>query len=468
MDDIRIEVGAEAAAEGDSSTRVGTFSGLRGAPAAPETSAKAEADARELRCDVCVVGGGSGGIGAAVAAARAGASVIVVEREEMLGGTSTSGYIANWEPGPGCDIAREIHDRLSQYSHGVILDKPSYDQTLTRDSRGHVCFETWPLNEVARAMLAETGRARMLLNTTFIETEFDADVPAVRRIKAVSTEGLVVWIQADVFIDCTGSGFLCQAVGCEAMLGAEARSRFDEPSAPDKAKDTLNAMELFYRIRPSSSPVRQKMPEDTKPRRGGYAFLLPSGDRMVNSCGGLAAGWELMELGYEGAIAELKKRVRAHWHWLQEEKFPEFEFDSYAPMLAIRESQRIVGEYVLTEHDVTAGLAKQQHPDIIAIADHPLDVHGGGGGLQPVPGAYGIPYRCLVPKGGWRNLLIACRGASFSHIAASSCRLSRTMMALGHAAGLAGAQAALRTVPVAGVDVSEIQAALGMPPEPSE
>jgi hypothetical protein len=59
--------------------------------------------------------------------------------------------------------------------------------------------------------------------------------------------------------------------------------------------------------------------------------------------------------------------------------------------------------------------------------------------------------RCLQPKA-MNNLLVACRGGSFSSIAASSCRLSRTMMALGHAAGTACAVAkkhslALREVP---------------------
>ncbi len=38
-----------------------------------------------------------------------------------------------------------------------------------------------------------------------------------------------------------------------------------------------------------------------------------------------------------------------------------------------------------------------------------------------------------------KNLLVACRGAGFSSIAASSCRLSRTMMQLGQAAGTAAA-----------------------------
>ena len=65
--------------------------------------------------------------------------------------------------------------------------------------------------------------------------------------------------------------------------------------------------------------------------------------------------------------------------------------------------------------------------------------------------AYGVPYRCLLPRG-TENVLIAGRAASFSAIAASSCRLSRTMMQLGEAAGVAAHLSckngtALRSVP---------------------
>lgn len=440
---------------------VGRLDTIRGAAPAPAASSADEP--RRLRCDVCVVGGGSGGIGTAVAAARAGASVIVVERQNVLGGTSTAGYVTNWEPGPGSSIAREIYERLARYQHGVIIDRPSYDKTLTRASRGHVCYEIAPFHEVVMSMLEETGCARVLLNTSCTAVHTDQATKHVAKLETEDDSGRRFIITAAVFVDCTGGGYLCQAAGCEAMLGADAKSRFNEPEAPDEPKNRLNAIELGYRIRPSDTPERQPLPAGHKPRKGGYAYSVPSGNRMVNSCGGLGAGWELIELGYEGMMKTLKERVRAHWHWMQEEKFPGYEFDSYAPMLAIRESYRIVGEYVLTQHDLLAGIEKQPHHDIIAIADHPMDTHGSGGGLQQVATPYGIPYRCLVPKGGWTNLLIACRGASFSHLAASSCRLSRTIMALGQAAGLAAAQSVESCRQVSAVDVQAIQDALELP-----
>ena len=69
---------------------------------------------------------------------------------------------------------------------------------------------------------------------------------------------------------------------------------------------------------------------------------------------------------------------------------------------------------------------------------------------------YGVPYECLLPRE-LDNLLAACRGAGLSHIAASSCRLSRTMMGFGHAAGLAVADAAPRDADLGDVDVGIVR-----------
>jgi hypothetical protein len=126
-----------------------------------------------------------------------------------------------------------------------------------------------------------------------------------------------------------------------------------------------------------------------------------------------------------------------------------------------------VGRTVLREQDVRGGLENQLHQDeIIALADHPLDTHGErrvkGGKLKEVDGPYGIPYTCLLPVE-YDNLIVASRCASFSHIAASSCRLSRTMLALGEAAGVASALALARGVGYPDVDVEDARERLEIP-----
>jgi hypothetical protein len=185
----------------------------------------------------------------------------------------------------------------------------------------------------------------------------------------------------------------------------------------------------------------------------------PNGDFNINSLPTMA-GREVLNLGYAAAYAECSRRIRAHWHHTQT-VFPEFRrfaITWVAPALGVREGPRLVGRYVLTEHDLLAGIFVQDHPDIVCIADHAKDTHGadtGRAGTAEMKQPYGVPLRCLLPVE-FDNLAVACRGASLSSIAASSCRLSRTMMQLGQAAGTAAALAAEAKLP-AFADVPPVQ-----------
>jgi hypothetical protein len=436
----------------------------------------------ELRTDVCIVGGGSGGYSAAIAASRAGAECVLVERLDQLGGTSTAAYVCNWEPGVADSLAREIYDRMGRIPNAVAIvsdhnpsrkqgpfglwlpdPKSTYEQTLKRAGNPRAnwraaVFEPQALDKVVREMLAETGKCRMLLGTTFVDLETDG--PRIVSIRAEAEDGAAYLIRARVFIDCTGGVHLCRKAGYETMLGPESKERFGEAFAPNEPGTVLNAISLCYRIRKSDNPVRQPTPEPPVKNwpRSAHVSGLPCGDRIVNPLA-MLPGRALVGRGYDDCMAECRRIVQAQWRWLQGyPAFAEYEFDSYAPMLGIRESYRAVGEYVLVQDDLLAGLEGQSHTDVIALADHSMDVHGAGS--RRVHGElkrpYGIPYRCLVPKGSV-NLLVACRGASFSHIAASSCRLSRTILQLGRAAGTAAAMAAESNRPVGQIDVADLQ-----------
>lgn len=460
---------------GASVAAVVLLAGLLGPQALP-------ADVPELETDVCIVGGGSGGYSAAIAAARAGADCVLVERLDQLGGTSTAAYVSVWGPGAAGSLAREIYDRLQKIPNAVGIAKdhnPSreqgpfglwlatdgltYEETLRgasapRSDRRSVVFEADALNHVIAEMLAETGNCRILLETTF--TEVETDGPCIRSIGVETRDGRAYRIRAGVFIDATGGVHLCRAAGYETMLGPDSKDRFNEPLAPDKPGKALNAVSLCYRIRKSDNPKRQPPPDPPVKKwpRSAHVSGQPNGDRIVNPLA-LLPGRAVIDLGRDDAMARAKRIVQAQWRWLQTyPAFSQYEFDSYAPMLGIRESYRVVGEYVLTQHDLQQGLDAQPHADIIAIANHSMDVHGAGSRRVrgEVKQPYGVPYRCLVPKGSV-NLLAACRGASFSHIAASSCRLSRTIIQLGRAAGMAAAMAAENDVPVTQIDVAALR-----------
>ncbi len=449
-----------------------------------------------IEADVAVIGGGSAGFGAAWSAAHVGASVVLIERQGALGGTSTLGGVNNWEPGiGGTGVAyrvyremRKIPDAIGIYEHrrhcswpkpwekytfpgGELEINPCliYGHTLrrygppgeefTKKYRHGVVFEPEVMSQVMLRMLQETGRCQVLLNTAFVEAiHGDGEVS-----KVVLSDGRLV--KATVFIDAT-DGVLCRQLGCAMMMGRDARSDFNEPGAPETPLKRLNGTTLLYRITPIGKnekdliePLPEGVPEKCWWGSFPVAFIpsYPNGDRNINMLPTMK-GEEAMALGYEQAYAECQRRVYAHWHNLQKnyDEFRRYKLKMIFPALGIRETHRVKGEYVLKQQDLIEGMDKQKHTDMIAIADHPMDDHGGGGPGGEVKQPYGIPYRCLLPLN-TKNVLIAGRGASFSSIAASSCRLSRTMMQLGEAAGVAASLAVKNNVALREVDAAEIR-----------
>lgn len=457
-----------------------------------------------IRCTLAVIGGGSGGFGAALAAARQGVDVVLVEQGDCLGGNSVRGGVSCWEMGAGgTGFPFELYKRLKAeknavgiYSYGrhmswydpqrepyrypggetVIDPARRYVDTLQRHcppgmsndeaarrARWHgVPFEPQAMARLMQTMLAETGRCRVLLNTAFVQARAEAGRVVSVQLSTGAT------LAADYYVDASGDGVVCAAIGCELMTGQEGRARFNEPDAPDKPTERVNGVSLLYRATPGDRPGVEPLPPEIPATcwwTGRFPVAqvnhYPNGDLNINMLPTMD-GAEFLRRGYQAAFDECTRRLRAHWHHLQTNyaEFQGFRLHSIAPALGIRETRRVVGEYVLTEHDLLAGLSGQKHPDIICVADHSMDTHGShkhaDGELRE---PYGVPYRCLIPRG-QRNLLIACRAASFSSIAASSCRLSRTMMQLGQAAGTAVALAKDLNGDLPAVPPARLQAAL--------
>jgi glycine/D-amino acid oxidase-like deaminating enzyme len=436
--------------------------------------------------DLVVVGAGSGGFGAALAAARLGASVLLVEKSDSLGGNAARGGVNNWEPGVGgTGIPFDLYKRLKKtpqavgiykfgrhfawqgpevspkYPGGELVIDPAagYADTLRRFGapplaaaeafrREHwhgVPYEPDVYAAEMESMLAETGRCTVWKNTAFER----AQTAGSRLVSLVLSNGHSV--TAPFFVDATADILLAQQLGCRTSLGQEPRPLYDEPSAPREPTDKLNGTTLIYRVARVATPTVEPLPADI-PAACWWAEKFPvaactqypNGDFNINALP-VMAGREAHALGFARAYAECARRIRAHWHHLQT-VFPEFQsfrLSWVAPGLGVREGPRLVGRYVLTEHDLLTGLSGQKHDDLITIADHARDTHGadtGRAGTGELSQPYGVPFRSLLPRE-FDNLAVACRGASFSSVAASSCRLSRTMMQLGQAAGTAAALA---------------------------
>lgn len=440
---------------------------------------------RSADFDVFVAGGGSGGFGAALAAARLGARVLLVEAAPTLGGTAVHSGVSIWEPGcGGTGIPLDLYARLKKTPRSVgiysfarhccwpdegfypggelLLDpKATYADTLCRFAAGPlemslpehrplirerwhgVPFEPEALAGAMRAMLDETGRAVVLTGTGVAGLHASEG-----RVKGVQLRG-GERVAARTYIDATGDGVLAEMAGCELLRGQDPRSRFGEPSAPETPSGRVNGVSLVFRAMSKAQPGVDPVPDDIPQEcwwRSGFPVAsvveYPAGGFNVNMLPTME-GAEYLEMGPSAAYGECLRRVRAFWrHWQREfAEWQQLQIAWIAPALGVRETSRVWAEYMLTQLDLEAGLPGQEHADIIAIADHCMDLHGAHAGSaqqRNIQTAYGVPFRCLVPRG-TSNLLVACRAAGFSSLAASGCRLQRTMMTLGQAAGTAAA-----------------------------
>ncbi len=411
--------------------------------------------------DVCVVGGGSGGIGAVVSASRHGAKTLLIEASPGIGGTSTRAGVNNYEPVAGATgLPAELFARLRERPDTVSIQRRTakyhpdrlwgiYDRSNESDYRlslirrcgTPIAFEPDVMNDMMIATVLESG-CELSLNTRFVEVRASGD--RIESISIDSPEGPLE-IQANVFIDTTADIHLARAGGCESAIGVEPRSVYNEPSAPNEHESVLNNASLCYQITPLKDDEQTEISDP--PESIDLDELNPvtsirtyaNGDRNMNPLR-LMTGQEAFDLG-DKAYEESLRRIKAQWYVLRTKygfEFERWEMTWISPMLRIRETHKLVGEHVLTKRSVETPLEESKPEDIVAFADHALDFLGSRPSRQLVNGPCGIPFRCLLTKE-FDNLLVACRGASFSSIGASTCRLSRTMMVLGQAASSAAA-----------------------------
>lgn len=150
--------------------------------------------------------------------------------------------------------------------------------------------------------------------------------------------------------------------------------------------------------------------------------------------------------------AELEGRRQCReYHRFLRDRVPGFEravMVSTSPAIGVRESRRILGDHQLTADEVLSGAA---FSDQIARCGAPVEEHHSGADTRwvylPDGATYGIPYRCLIPRGVER-VLVAGRCFSATHDAHASARSMATCMAMGQAAGTAAAlSVATSTVP---------------------
>ena len=426
--------------------------------------------------DVAVVGAGPAGIMAALAAAEGGLKVVLVESRGFVGGNLTLGL--------------PILGFLSQKGEPIIKGLPQrfIDRLRAKDAAGphqscplHVSLTLVDPDAVKLAaveMLREQG-VEIMLHTAFSGTVMDGD-----RIEALVVEGKSrrEAILAGTVIDATGDGDVAfrSGVPCEkgnargglqpptlmfSMEGVDA-GRLRECLANEPETYDVDFIPPDYFERNSRFIVVGLRKLLARAQAAGLVVpnertILISGLRedefwvnMTRVKGIDATDTRSLTVGEietRGQIDALCKYLVSYVPGFEQAKLAKV-----APFLGIRETRRIVGQYVLTGDDIRGC---RRFDDAVAVASYPIDLHSPDGDdckLEWCGDCYDIPYRSLVPRK-VNNLLVAGRCISATHEAMASTRVMSTCMALGEAAGRAARMCIREGIPPADVDTHRLR-----------
>jgi hypothetical protein len=141
------------------------------------------------------------------------------------------------------------------------------------------------------------------------------------------------------------------------------------------------------------------------------------------------------------------------------------DLDHWPFQLYVREARRMIGDFVMTQHDAEAAVAK---PDPIGMGSYNMDAHNaqryvqtdgtvqneGDTEVPTIP--YQISYRVLLPKPSECSNLLVPVCTSASHLAYGTLRLEPVYMIMGEAAGVASKMAIDRRQSVQEIDTGEL------------
>lgn len=424
--------------------------------------------------DVVVLGGGPAGLAAACAAARNGASVLLAERYGFLGGMGTAAGVTNF-----CGLHANVFGDIQQVVHGVVDDLLERMRALDGLNEPHLVLGK--IHAQAYDMSAFKCAADALLVADGVELLFHALAAAVVKTPEGRIDALVLEtksgrlaVRGRCFIDCSGDADIAQWSGVPTEKGdAEGHTLYPTLMFRVGSVDAQRAGEAWKTI-PELMDAVTATGEFQFPRRG--AVVRPQKrpyewrvnvTQLRNKDGSPTDGTDVRSLT-QGEL-EGRRQIVDYLRFLRS-KVPGFE-GAYAleiaPQLGVRETRRLVGEYMLTAEDV---LGCVDFDDAVGVNGWPLEMHVAGDVKwvwPPIPESRGfnqLPYRMLLPRlataGGVDNLLVAGRCASMTHDGQSAARVTGACFAMGQAAGTAAALAVRQATSVHDLDVKQLQARL--------
>lgn len=420
--------------------------------------------------DVVVAGGGPAGCGAAICAARLGARVLLLEQTGCLGGMGTSGLVSAWTD---CSdgvrmivggLMREIIEKM--HARGGF--KPGIDPALWH-TEFHRGFGFNP--EVLKLLLDElVGQAGVEVRflTRVIDVEADASAGRVNGIVLTNIEGHR-HVRARAYIDATGDAMVAAACGAPvreagrdtttimpptlcAQIANIDWTRFDKPGQQTRVLRAIE--EGFFTQKDRHVPGWFQSSATTGIQNAGHLF-----------------GTNALDVRSLTDAFMLGRRLAFEYLEFYRKYMPEAAADAFlvstAPLLGVRESRCVLGEYELNYRDYAS---RRHFPDQVCVYTKSVDIHVCDTSDaeweryeteflkrdRPARGeTYGLPYGMLVSKG-WSNLWVAGRCSSSDRKVNGAVRDQPACFMLGQAAGTAAVLAGRSDCAAAEVDTEAL------------
>lgn len=411
--------------------------------------------------DLVVAGGGPAGTAAAVCAARLGLKVLLAEATGCLGGMGTSGLVASF--GPVSDGERMLVGGFMKELLGVMWERKAFGPQVTQDYL-HRQLNRWvPFHPEQLKQILDDFAAQAGVEVRFFTRVVDVESSGhqLHGVVLSNVEGLR-HVPAKAFIDATGDAALAALAGAECKVVL----RDTETVSPSTLCAILAGMDWDDPAYAGNGldAVKAKVRADYVPQAIADGFFTQE-DRFFPGMNRVGAKGATLNAGHVFNLNPLSIRSlsegMAFGRKLASE-YTEFyrryvpgcagvELLGTAPVMGVRDSRRIVGEFELTIDDF---LARRQFPDQIAVYNRPTDVHPADTSrkeyerfLKDFHGkdnlgrgeCVGIPYSILVPRG-FPNLWVAGRCHSSDTKVHGSIRAQSAAYMMGQAAGTAAAQ----------------------------
>jgi hypothetical protein len=393
--------------------------------------------------DIAVVGGGSAGTLAAISAARKGANVILIESQNALGGSRTVmgvdtfyGYFS-----PGDRTSRVVGGITYEIVERLLAKKAAFFRPNTFGAGTGVTYDIEILKMLFEQLVLESG-AKLLYHSFVPEVIMDGG-----RILSIliSNKAGLQRVNAELFIDATGDADIAARAGAPYELaGTEGRevqslsTIFYMGNVNNERAFSLTQTERTNLMKEAEASGNYRLT-----RIGGSIHPTPHPGFVHANLTRIPNIDATDPFALTQAEIEGRRQANEYARFLICEH-PGFE-DAYLAMTAsyigVRETRRIIGDYILNGDDVVSG---RKFEDAIVCCSAPIEDHHAGKDVRwryvEGHGYYHIPYRSLLPKN-VRNLLVAGRCLSATHEAQASARNSAQCMAMGEAAGLAASLA---------------------------